>query len=726
MPRRTFVHASFAFFSSLCIAQTPVHSEACLHGETRDASGYSITSAAIALRSSENDQPIVATSGPSGEFAICGLTPGTYHITVHRDSYLDQTLETSVRPSGNDVVAIVLVAHDALALRDVGQSPFRQSDPRQTELTVSTGSIREATLPNGPSASQTDSLHGQLYGLMGRSLVDRFDVLPGQQLPLAQFGGALGASLREAGTSFFLSFDQTAVNRQRLLSNLAGQVGAGNTGLLADRNMLTASAFASRVDRKFSDRDSAYVRYTRDQLQGNSVAQGAIGPNMVQQSVGAGNTVSLSGVTTNESRVQFTSSEVQLPPGAAAAGLQSELPTTRRNRVFEAANNIYRQVGSQSLRLGGDFLYNQMNLSFMQMNLGRTSGIGPTLSQATENTGVYAQSARQLRSDLVLTTGVRYDLQSTRGLQTDFNNFSPQLGLAWSPASHTVLRAGLGMNYSRVPLPLFAGSADPGIAANLADSASISQLGRTSLGSYGNFQTTDPTIQNAYAQHATLEAEQQIGKKSALTAQYQYVRGVQLALPTLRTAALCASTTACNSGNEFTGQQVGSGATSSYSGFTVAYTQAPVRWGNYKVAYTYSRTEGAGTGLNASYIADQMRRLSFTGVLHTSLNPGSTLWQQVTHGFVLTGTTDYMNRSEFLGMNFINLNARLSKSLVANPRFHIEAMAETFNMFQRTNASFSKAAEQMGEGASEVFSVYKRVATAQSPNGTQAGLKLRF
>jgi hypothetical protein len=359
--------------------------------------------------------------------------------------------------------------------------------------------------------------------------------------------------------------------------------------------------------------------------------------------------------------------------------------------------------------------------------MGRVSSTGPSLSQSTRAAGLYVQNARQVGRDLLVTAGIRYDLQSSPGIRADINNVSPELGFAWSPLSKgTVLRAGFGVNYERMPLPIMAGSADPSMPANLSRSISISGLGNQTLASYGNFQTVSPSIQNAYAQHATLEAEQEIGKKSSLVAQYQFVRGVQLALPVQRTAALCSSTSACAAGNDFTGQQIGSGAVSTYSGLSLAFTQQPTRWGSYRVAYTYSKAEGNGTGANSSYLSDQMRRASVTGTLHTSLEPAANNWQRVTHGFLLTGTADYLNRSEFLGMNFVNMNARLSKNLVAGPKFQLEAMAETFNMLQRTNGAFTKARDQMGDGANQIFASYRRVATAQSPNGTQAGLKLSF
>lgn len=579
-----------------------------------------------------------------------------------------------------------------------------------------------AAIPDAPSSTRQDRPHGRLYGYLGSSLMSP-DVTPAA-LPLSQFGGAIGGDLG-GSTSYFVSYDQIGLNRQRLMESLASQMAVGGVGLLDPAN-LVSSAFAGRMDHRFGQGDSAYVRFSRDAMRGNSLnpalalPQTAKGLNVTQTTAAAGNTASLSPRTTDESRAQFVSTDVELPAGTAALGLGSADPQLRHNRIFEAANNLYRQVGSQSLRLGGDFLYNQMNLSLLQSSLGRMA-----LGQSTRDVGFYVQGQRQLRPDLVVTTGARYDLQTMRGFKTDLNNFSPQVGFAWSPgSSRTVIRGGFGMYYDRVPLPAFAGSGDPASAANLSRSAVLRGTG--SAAQMGVFTTVSPMIQNSYAEHASLQAEQQIGAHSVLSGGYEYVRGVQLALPVQRTAELCATTSVCSSQNEFMGQQIGTGAVSSYKGFTAAFAQEPLKWGNYKVSYTYSVAEGAGTGANLSYLSDQMRRLSFTGVLHTALSEGSTPWQRLTHGFLLTGTADYSNRSEFLGMSFINVNARLSKSLVTAQGFRLEGMVETFNMLQRTNAAFSNAAAQMGDGAAAIFSTYRRIASLQSPNGSQMGLRMIF
>jgi hypothetical protein len=559
---------------------------------------------------------------------------------------------------------------------------------------------------------------------------------PGTLLPTSQFSGYVGGSLGDGRTSYFVSYDQYGIDRQRLLADLATQVGVGNTGLLRDANTLTVSAFSARMDHHFSAHDAANIRFSHTEMHGNALAAGkdallpvsASGLNVTQSRLSAANAVDLSANTVNETRVQTIWTGTQVPAGESAIGLQAAQPTERRNRVFEAADNVYRQVGGQSLRMGGDFLYNQMNISFLEQKMGRMEANGPSISQSGLDAGLYVQGQRQLKPNLSMTTGMRYDLQSLRGMDKDLNNLSPQLGFAWSPGpSKTVIRAGFGMNYDRIPLPAFAGVADPDSGAvNLAHSATVRNQGSVSLGSLGDFTALDPSTQNSYAQNASVEVEQQMGKRNFLTAQYQWVRGVQLPLPVARTASLCSSSNACGVRNQITGQQVGSGSVSGYSGLTLAFTQQPVRWGSYKVAYTQSTAEGTGTGSNTSNVEDNMRRVSLTGTLHTSLDSGSTFWQHLSHGFLLSGTSDYLNRSEFLGMDFIHFNARLTKSLAIGQTFRLDGFVESYNSMQRTNASLVKAATAMGESARDVFAAYKAVASTQSPEGLHAGLRMSF
>jgi hypothetical protein len=125
-------------------------------------------------------------------------------------------------------------------------------------------------------------------------------------------------------------------------------------------------------------------------------------------------------------------------------------------------------------------------------------------------------------------------------------------------------------------------------------------------------------------------------------------------------------------------------------------------------------------------VADQIRRFSFTGVLHSSTEPGADLWQHLANGFVLTTTGDYTQRSEFAGIDFLNLNARLTKTLLWGQGYRLDALAQTFNMTERASTAVARTAAQIGDGALNLFSTYERVASQQGPNATALGLRLSF
>ncbi len=589
-------------------------------------------------------------------------------------------------------------------------------------------------LPDAPS--HPNAPHGQIFGFKGFTLTGSPDVTLRDELPITELGATLGGSFKQGRTAYFVSLDRFGIDQQKLLTfltTLETQTGAG--ALPLDANPVASSSFVARIDRQFSSRDSAYARFSRDDLRSYSLrpSQDASGPGLgtdfgvTQQAATVGNTVTLSADTLNETTARFISDETQLPAGAPAMGVQSDLPTVRRDRVFEAANNIYRQAGKQGLSAGGDFLYNQMNISFLESSLGRFSGGNASFTQSDRSAGLYVESERKLRPNLLLTSGIRYDLQLLRGFQKDTNNVAPQLGVAWAPSTSTVIRGGVGVYYDQIPLPALAGPADPSSVANLESSGRLVSRNGASAEQLGEFTSMSPSLQNSYAEQANFEIEQQIGPRSALSAESQYVRGVQLALPAFRPVAMCASAGGCNAGNTFWGREMGSGAVSSYAGNSVAFTQRPTQWGDYKVSYTYATAQDSGTEPDAFFfINDRLRRASFTGDLHTTPGPGSDLWQHIANGFVLTGTGDYTKRSEFAGLNFVNMNARLSKTLAWGESYRLDFLAETFNMLQRTNAAFANSAAKMGDSLASVYTTYQRVASFQSPNGSQLGLRLTF
>ncbi|MGH9363510.1 MAG: TonB-dependent receptor domain-containing protein, partial [Thermoanaerobaculia bacterium] len=95
---------------------------------------------------------------------------------------------------------------------------------------------------------------------------------------------------------------------------------------------------------------------------------------------------------------------------------------------------------------------------------------GPLTEPDIFEVAAFVQDEWEIRNNLSVTAGLRYDLQEfeqpqvrnpdpqlaaagidTSFLNTDEDNFAPRLGLAWSPNDRTVVRAGYGLFYGRTP-----------------------------------------------------------------------------------------------------------------------------------------------------------------------------------------------------------------------------------------------------------------------------------
>ncbi len=93
------------------------------------------------------------------------------------------------------------------------------------------------------------------------------------------------------------------------------------------------------------------------------------------QTVAVSNTVTLSPRTVNETRGQFTYSDLKALPsdpvgpavsisGVASFGTSSGSPTGRVNKLYEIVNNLSHQAGAHALRVGTDFLYNSCKITY--------------------------------------------------------------------------------------------------------------------------------------------------------------------------------------------------------------------------------------------------------------------------------------------------------------------------------------------------------------------------
>jgi len=711
---------------AICFAVQPGDTDLCLSGHISDDSGVSAADVAVSVRQSQSESARSVVSDSKGQFQVCGLGAGEYRIDARKagfeDSVRSETLGASSAPAVNFSLTKVKITTPSANAENPAES-IQGFVAHPAAL-----SFDEAS---DPIFSRVNTAHGQIDTSWGFQLRAEPNSKLASSLPVSRIGASLGGEVGR--NNFFASFEGIQVAPQRLMAKQAiEEIRMGNSAPFHEANALSAESFVVRADRRFNERDSAYARFRHDELSvrrsrsNPQDSQLSPGLKMTNQAVTVANTLTISPTTVNESSAQLVVNEAHLPPGAAAIGMQSAIPTIRRNRVFDAATNVYRQTGGGSLRMGADFLSNQMNISFLESSLGRMTAGNSSFSQSDRNSELYVMSQHKLRPNLEATTGIRYDIQSLQGFKTDTNNLAPEAGLAWAPTARTVIKGGVGVYFDQTPLPALAGPSSPGLAANIENSGKFVSRNGRSPEELANFVTEVPSLQNSYAEQANLQVDQQLGAKTVLSVQTEYVRGVQLALPVLKSASLCASAGACNSGNTFEGQELGSGAVSSNEGVSIALTQQPTRWGSYRASYTSSHASGMGNAENTSEISDSMHRLSFTGNLHSSSGPASDFWQEFSHGFALSETVDYTTKSEFAGLSFINIDARLTKTLAWGKYFRLDALAETYNAMQRTSTAYARSLAEMGPGASGVFSTYQRVASMQVPNGSRIGLRLLF
>jgi hypothetical protein len=145
--------------------------------------------------------------------------------------------------------------------------------------------------------------------------------------------------------------------------------------------------------------------------------------------------------------------------------------------------------------------------------------------------------ARQLTVDL----GVRYDFEHLpSGFNQDMDNFSPRIGVAWSPSPKWAVRAGYGIFFDRYVLAnltraieknglqAFEQVADGNAAASLFAAAQGGPLPAPAAAIAPSIFRPDPRIATPYSQQASAGAEYLLAKDLTLRADYLFVHGVKL------------------------------------------------------------------------------------------------------------------------------------------------------------------------------------------------------
>jgi len=709
---------------------------------------------------------------------------------------------------------------------------------------------------NMVTKSGTNDLHGDVYGFFRNQALNAANALTHARLPItqAQYGASLGGPLIKNRTFYFANFEQRLLNQAgspvititpaNLATINSRLTSVGYLGPLISTgqypNPVHTTNFLAKMDHRFNEKDQFNARYSLYNVNatnsrgvgGLSAVSAAAGLSDLDQTIAVSNVYAISPRTVNETRGQFTNSNLLAPPndavgpavsisGVASFGTLSGSPTGRYDRLFEIVDNLSHQKGPHAFRVGVDFLYNDLTITFPMSNRGSYSfsslanfqnGIyssftqvfgNPVNHQTNPNVGFYAQDEWQVSSRFTLNAGVRYDLEFLKTISTDTNNVSPRLGFAWSPLAsrRTVVRASLGLFYDRVALRPLANallSGDNTTNINQIQLLSTARnFGQTGAPVFPNilataptglpvsFSTMDPHIPNAYSEQGSLEIEQQLGNKGTLSVSYQHVRGVHLIASVNLNTPTCTAAVdpvnLCRPNSAYqNNKQYSPAADSEYDGLSLSYVERPVRWGSFRISYTYSKALDDvsefffSAPLNNFNIHqdwgrsddDQRHRLVFDTTIHSSLDPAHSLWQRISHGFQLSGILTYysplpfnivtgatniqtttsrpcvglagnaaactnnvaimIGRNTGTGFDFFNINTRLSRTFPIGERLHLEAIADIFNILNHPNYEIPNNSFGTGVYPTNPSATFGQPTAVADPREAQFALRLTF
>ena len=696
---------------------------------------------------------------------------------------------------------------------------------------------------NAVTRSGTNSIHGDFYGFFRNQRLNAANALTNTKLPLtqAQYGASVGGPIVTDRTFYFANFEERELNQSGLITITPASVTAVNkslqtagyggseisTGLYP--NPVHSSNFLTKLDHQFSANDQFSARYSLYQVDSNnsrgagalSAVTAAAGLDDLDQTLAVSNILTLSPRTVNETRGQFTRSNLAALPndpigpavsisGIASFGTLSGSPTGRLNKLYEIVDNLSHQEGVHALRVGVDFLYNDLGITFprsirgsysfaslanFQRGIYNNSGYTQTFGnsfvpQTNPNVGLYAQDEWKVSSRFTLNVGARYDLQFLKTISTDTNNVSPRAGFAWTPfrSRRTIVRGSFGLFYDRIPLRALANALlSSGNSTTLTAASQVSvSLSPTQTGApifpnilstlpsgvLVNYSTMNPHVQNAYSEQGSLEIEQQLGANSSFSMSYQHVRGRHLLLSVNQNVPTCVASGANNgcrpNPNYGNNSQYSGLGDSQYDGLSLSFVQRPIRWGSYRISYTYSKAlDDVGEFFFSAPINnfnvwqdwgrsddDQRHRVVFDATIHSSMGPAHSAWERISHGFQLSGILQYysplpfnvvtgantiqgttarptiggafVGRNTGIGFDSFTLSARLSRTFALGERLHLEGLVEGFNALNHRNNLIPNGTFGSGSFPFNPVPGFGQATAVGDPRSLQLALRLTF
>ena len=544
-----------------------------------------------------------------------------------------------------------------------------------------------------------------------------------------------------------------------------------------DASLDTTNLFA-RVDHSVTPSDQLTLRVNTYDVESEN-ARSVGGLNDVSRAtslanedrtLAASNLWTISDRTISETRAQVTRSRLDAPPndlvgpavtisGIASLGTATSSPTGRDIDLGEIVENVTWMFGDHSVKAGLSALRNRVDIEFpgavqgvysfsslANFLAGRYSSYQQasgelSTHQENDNYGLFVQDEWRYRSRLTVNAGLRYDQQRMSSLvNTDDDNISPRLGAAWDVRGdgRSVLRASAGVYYAPIPLRAVANALQRnGVTYRVV------QVGPTTPGAptfpniltappagvLTNVTTIDPDIQSSSSDQAALQYEQQIGRSLSAAIGYEHLRGRHIIMSRNVNVPTTTDPMVPNLGrpdprfaNNSQYQSIGD---SWYDGLTLSLNQRRVRWGNVRLAYTYSK--GLDTSGNfffsqpqdANDVAaergrsdnDQRHRVVLSGTFTAPPAAADDGFRRLYKGWQLSyvfnytsalpfniqlpndrnGDTNFNDRPAGVGRNagegfdYQSLDLRLSRTFSLRGGLSFEAIIDAFNVLDRAN-----------------------------------------
>lgn len=294
-----------------------------------------------------------------------------------------------------------------------------------------------------------------------------------------------------------------------------------------------------------------------------------------------------------------------------------------------------------------------------------------------------------------------------------------------------------------------------------------------------NYSTMNPNVQNAYSEQASLGVEQQLFGGGSLGISYQHVRGLHLLSSYNTNINLNGTRPDTTRGNI---KPYDSRFDSYYDGLAVSFLERPVSWGSVRISYTWSKAiDNVGEFFFSAPINnfdfsvdrarsddDQRHRVVFDATVNSPTTHADSFAAHLTYGWRLGGILQYYSRLPFnivtgastlqqttarpctvayfgtvacsegvkgtvigrntgIGLDFLSLNARLSRTFALTERVKLETIAEAFNALNHRNDAIPNGTFGTGRiDLAPTNSSFGQATAVNDPRSVQLAARINF